>query len=412
MIALDASGPAMRVTAQPVVFVGGWAAHRHVGDDAILRVHLEALDAAGLDVEPVVLGTDPDVLAARFGVRAHAGLDAYVLDGADATGAPAGAVQRLGAVAAAAAGRAPAPADADVLGVLELLGDAAALIDLGAGSLATQFREALWVQAATVAAASALGVPAAIAGVTLGPFDRPLDAMVMRRMLREASFVSVRDRGASVAEACALGRPDALPGWDPAMQLEAASDTALPADGGFAVVSVDAASAPGCAATIEALHARAIPTIAVPMDFFPLSSDVDALLDLRARLADPDALRVPPPTASDAELVGLVGAARVAFGSRYHLGVFAASQGTPAVLVHRNDYGERKAAGLADWTDGVVSTVPAAAGAEALRDAVLGQLGRARGPRWAAAQDPLPAIDWLAVQLQGRAARATVPEPR
>jgi hypothetical protein len=51
------------------VLIGGWATHRHVGDDSILRVHLEALAGADLTVEPVVLGLDPHTLADRFGCK-------------------------------------------------------------------------------------------------------------------------------------------------------------------------------------------------------------------------------------------------------------------------------------------------------------------------------------------------------
>ena len=74
-----------------------------MGDDAVLRVHLDELRELELRVEPVVLGSDPSVLAEPFGTRASLGLERFMLGQADESsgvGAPMNEAQRLAMIAA------------------------------------------------------------------------------------------------------------------------------------------------------------------------------------------------------------------------------------------------------------------------------------------------------------------------
>jgi colanic acid/amylovoran biosynthesis protein len=373
-----------------VVLIGGWAPHRHVGDDSILRVHLEALAGADLGVEPVVLGVDPETLFDRFGVQAAPGLERFLFS--DATGWS--LTEKLAALLDAAGGGSPAPEHPDVKSLLGLLDGAHAVICLGAGSLASKYRHTLLTQAVTVQMAWDAGVRVAVCGVSLGPITSAMDAIQLRRLLTCADFVGVRDRAASVAEARALGRGDVVCEWDPAAWLRPASRVPLDLPEDVAMLSADVETAPICHAAVDALSRADTLSIGVPMDFFPPASDESALHGLASGLAQPGGLRVLDPVPDDDVILALAARARVVFGSRYHAAVFAASQGTPAVLVHRDAYTRRKAEGLADLEGPIVRAIGAEAGPDAIRDAVLEQAQRPRR----AAKDPaapLAAIQWL-----------------
>jgi colanic acid/amylovoran biosynthesis protein len=373
-----------------VVLIGGWAPHRHVGDDSILRVHLEALANADLEIEAVVLGTDPDALADRFGVRAAPGLERFLFN--DATGWS--LTEKLAALLDAARGRSSAPRHPDVNGVLGLLDGAQALICLGAGSLASKYRYSLLTEAVTVQTARDAGVRVAVCGVSLGPITSAMDAIQLRRLLSCADVVGVRDRVASVAEARALGRDGVVCESDPATWMRPASRVPFDLPRDVAVLSADVETAPICRAAVDALSRAGTLSIGVPMDFYPPASDESALRGLAAGLAEPGGLRVLDPVPDDDVILALAARARVVFGSRYHAAVFAASRGTPAVLVHRDAYTRRKAEGLADLEGPIIRTINAEAGPEAICDAVLEQAQR---PRQAANDraEALPAVRWL-----------------
>jgi colanic acid/amylovoran biosynthesis protein len=373
-----------------VVLIGGWAPHRHVGDDSILRVHLEALADADLEVEPVVLGIDPDALADRFEVQAAPGLERFLFS--DARGWS--LTEKLAVLLDAAHGRSPAPEHPDAKSVLGLLDGAHALLCLGAGSLASKYRHALLTQAVTVQMAWSAGVNVAVCGVSLGPIACAMDAIQLRRLLSCADLVGVRDRVASVVEARALGRQGVVCEWDPATWLRPASRVPLDLPRDVAMLSADVETAPICRAAVDALFRAGTISIGVPMDFYPLASDETALRDLAGDVAEPGGLRVLDPVPDDDVILALAAQARVVFGSRYHAAVFAASRGTPAVLVYRDAYTRRKAEGLADLEGPIVRVISAEAGPEAICEAVLEQARRPRqAPKDGAA--PLPAVEWL-----------------
>jgi hypothetical protein len=221
-----------------------------------------------------------------------------------------------------------------------------------------------------------------------------MDAIQLRRLLSCADLVGVRDRVASVAEARTLGRGDVVCECDPAAWLRPASRLPLDLPGDFAMLSADVQTAPVCRAAVDALFCAGTLSIGVPMDSCPSASDESALRELAGGSAEPEGLRVLDPVPDDDVILALAFRARVVFGSRYHVAVFAASRGTPAVLVHRDAYTRRKAEGLVDLEGPIVRAISAAAGREAICDAVLEQAQR---PRQAAKDraEPMPAVQWL-----------------
>ena len=395
----------MQRAAPRVAYVGGWASHRHVGDDAILRVHLDALRDALPAAQPVVLGLDPDVLCQRFAVDTAPDLRAYLL-----ASDPAGLLpdrqlmlRRLGSLFAAAEGRGAVPGGPSVASTLALLGSVDALVDLGAGSLTSAHRDVLWSQAAVVGVAAARGVPVLVSGVGLGPIDDELDAVVLGRLLRSASLVTVRDRAGSARLARRLGVSEVIEGPDdaivavPAAQAGDGSAPLLPAalaGSPFVCLAASPASAPALAPAVAMLYAEhRLRTVAFAMDFYPGSPDLPALLALREALPDPNALEVLDPLPPDDALRLLVGRAELALGSRFHLAVFAAAAGTPAVLVHHDAYTSAKAHGIASLTAGV-KAVAVTEGPAALLGAVAQALAAPR-PAPLTREGQLPAVAWL-----------------
>jgi polysaccharide pyruvyl transferase WcaK-like protein len=377
-----------------IVFVGGWAAHRHVGDDAVLRVHLDELDSRGIPIEPLILGPDSAELEARFGEPSAPGLERFLSDPLD-HGPDLSAAQRLALIGGLRTGTGGALAHPDVRRLNAELENAEALIVLGAGSLTSKYMSTLWTQAATAAMARALGIPVLVAGAMLGPVSNALDAMALRGLLQCAELVCARDRVHSPALARELGVEAVMTEGDPAARL----DAAWPVEESYAVVCVGSESWRDYASAIDALYdLLGLPTIGVPMDFSPERSDLDTLELLRQELLDPAALRIPDPPPSDPQVVGLIARARVAFGSRYHLGVFAAAHGTPCVLVHFDLYSRWRAEGLADLTGSRVSVSDTSAGPDGIRRLVLKAVAAAR--HVPLPPPSLPAVDWLAGQPQ------------
>jgi polysaccharide pyruvyl transferase WcaK-like protein len=379
--------------------VGGWAAHRHVGDDAILRVHLDELRVLGLPVEPLILGDDPQALEARFCERSSQGLEPFMSGAGDLNPS-----QRLGTISGHASARAPALAHPDVRRLASELAGAAALIVLGAGSLASRFASSLWTQAATTELARALHVPVVVAGVTLGPVTNAVDAMALRRILQAAEMVCTRDRIHSPVLARQLGYENVLTSWDPAARMApvAPENGGNPAEDNCAVLCVGPESWSEHARAIDALYAELnTPTIGIPMDFHPGYPDTGALDSLRGELRHPQALRVVDPVPPDPCLVGSIARARVAFGSRYHMAVFATAHGTPGVLVHFNGYSRHRAEGLAELAGPSLRLCDAAAGPDAIRAIVMAQANTKR--QRPISPPSLPAIEWLSERLRGSA---------
>ncbi len=391
----------MATEAPVVAYVGGWATHRHVGDDAILRAHLEGLAAAVPHARPVVLGADPAVLSARFGVEARPDFSEHMV----APPPPGVALdrrlflRRLADVVAAAEGTGPGLGGA-AAEALEAISGCRVLVDLGAGSLTSAYLDVLWRQGAAVCAAAARGIPIIVSGATLGPIDGELDAILLGRMLRSACLVTVRDRSTSAGLARRLGCPDVVEGPDDAGALAPRADGAAPPREPFALLSASATAAPWLAPAVAALHSEhGVRTLAVAMDFVPSGPDLSALGRLRDSLPDPAALEILDPVPEDGALRVLAERARLALGSRYHLAVFAAAGGTPAVLLHHDAYTRAKALGIASLAPGV-TPVAATDGPAALTSAVSAALAAPR-PQRVGWDEPPPAVARIADLVRG-----------
>jgi polysaccharide pyruvyl transferase WcaK-like protein len=378
-----------------VVYAGGWAGHRHVGDDAILRAHLDELARLAPGAVPLVLGPEPERLAARFGAQAAPGLNPLLWRGLD-PGAPdvgrALARRTTRLVATVRAGR--TPRDRDLGALVERLATARAVVVAGAGALTSAYRAVgLWPAIATVLLARALGVPVAVSGVTLGPVDDALDRAALLAALRAAERVTVRDEHARVPLLRRAGIA-AEGTWDDAAWLAPGTPSAALAGGApYALLTVaDGTPTASLAAVARALQARGIAVLGVPMDFVR-QGDEARLLAVAS--AAPGAVEVLRPLPDDADLRALAAGATLVAGGRYHGAVFAAVGGAPALLVHEGAYQRRKAEALARLAGPLVRALPAATPAEDAAVAAVVQAGHPRGGPHVPG-GPLPAAAWAA----------------
>jgi polysaccharide pyruvyl transferase WcaK-like protein len=379
-----------------VVYAGGWSEHRHVGDDAILRAHLDELARLAPTATPVVLGPGPAVLAERFGVAAEMGLSPLLWRGLELGGpgeqrALVARTARL--VAVARAGR--APRDPLLAACLRRIAGARAVVVAGAGAMTSKLRGVgLWPAVATVLVARALRVPVAVSGITPGPLQGAPDAAAMLAALRAAELVTLRDRSWSPAVLHRLGvRARATPD-DAAWLVPAPGPAATSVDRPYALLTLSLTTPPRPVAAIaDALAARGVRPVGVPMDFGPADDDV-ARLRTAARLsaAGLQVLDEPP---ADAALRALAARAALVAGGRYHGAVFAALAGTPALLLYEGAYQRRKAEGLARLAGPVVRTLHTAAPPQGAALAAVVQAGHPRG-RAHVPDGPLPAAAWAA----------------
>jgi len=279
---------------------------------------------------------------------------------------------------------------------LKQLRSAEVLLAVSAGSLTTSYsRRALWPQAATILAARALGVPVVVSGATVGPFSRISDRLVTSLALRRASLITVRDRGRSAAVLKKLGVRSSRvsEGYDDAVSLEPAPrnevERALRSTGignlePFFVVSgygpAESGPVRALAHVTDHLANTGLAALFVPMYLGP-ESDVVFGEALQAQVSNPAMFHILDPLPADDVVVGIIGRAAVAVGSRYHLAVFAAAAGVPAVGLYDGAYAHMKLRGLEDISDGVVRAVPSTIAPEELVATVERQRTRGPGPR-------------------------------
>jgi polysaccharide pyruvyl transferase WcaK-like protein len=392
-----------RPVAPRVLFMGGWSAHRHVGDDAILRAHLRELERRVPSADAVVLADLPDAVSARFGVQAAAGVYAYLHEGITRRTDRRRAVILMTArtlrlirhARALRRGREAGPLHPTAAELLETLSHADLVVGASAGSLCSRFSlEALWPQAAMALAAAELGVPVLLSRVTLGPFTGIADRMVAVALFHLAAEISIRDRRCSRRELRRLAvfdsrvRETADAAWHLASGPSSVIDRALHEHGiapdePLAVLS---GHGPDVSRITEQLGAVAgaladqhgFRSLFIPMDTGAAANDEE----VASRLASlhGDRLSVLGPLPPDDVIVGIARRARIAIGTRYHLAVFAASGGVPAVGLY-TDESERKLRGLSDFAGDLVTSLPAGTPAGDLTAAVGRQLGRGSGTR-------------------------------
>ncbi|HEV3228013.1 MAG TPA: polysaccharide pyruvyl transferase family protein [Solirubrobacteraceae bacterium] len=400
-------------SAPRVVFMGGWSSYRHVGDDAILRAHLNELPRHVAGAEPVVLADVPDAVAPRFGVPATSAVNAYLLEGLTAR-TPRGralallarrTVRLLRHARALRRGRDPMSLHPVADELLATLSSAQLLVGASAGSLASRFSlAALWPQAVTALAARTLGVPVVLSGVGIGPLEGFADRLIAGLMFHCATQISVRDPSASASELRRLGvgAGKVRRGLDSSAALRPASASSV--DGALTRAGIPPAQP---YAVVSAQHGLGLADIAEPLAaacdalseryglslvFIPMVTGGD--LDERQSAEHIERLRrssgawhVLDPLPTEEVLLGIVGRAAIGVGPHYHLAFFCLRQGVPSIALCGDAYADRRLGGLSELAGDLVSPFPASVQTPALLDAIERQLRRGRAT--APAPDPV-----------------------
>jgi hypothetical protein len=399
-----------------VAIVAGTSPFRHLGDDSVVRALLLQLAEHAPEVEPVLVTPWPDVMQRRFGAAARTGLhhavwDVIGPDGPEAPGTQNAARDRLRELEQWAAGRregsaTAAPVPAEVADFLGFLATCEALILASAGSLTSRFWIGeLFPQAATAACARALGVPVLVAAVTVGPFEAA-HTDVAAGLFTGVDVLTVRDRIASPDALVRLGlapdrvafEPDLAFALPPAPPEEA--EAALAAAGvdptrPYAVVSVHrcpaaAVARDALAALPAVLEQRGVQTVFLPHVTEEPEDDRVEHSALAAAACRAIPLLDPPP--ADDVARAIVRGAVLTVGTRYHLAVFAAAEGVPALGFATDRYGTAKLGGLADTHPcvHVLDRAPDAGGLAAEVDRLLS------APRGAAGRtETVTVVRWL-----------------
>jgi polysaccharide pyruvyl transferase WcaK-like protein len=404
------AGEAQTVQVVPrrrVGIVAGYSPYRHFGDDAIVHAHITQLETV-LDgcLEPLLFGESPPDLQARFGSPAVASIHGALYGGGPKLpGRAATALRGLRLL-----GRLRRPGHPSLSPTerhfVEHLASCDALIAASAGGLTSQYwRAAMWPQLWTILVAKALGIPAVVSGATIGPFSHPLDRILAAVSLRAADKVVVRD---AVDSPRALRRmrlgPDRIEvAPDPALALGAASKTAVddaldqagvPRGVEYVAISLGGGSgdprraAQAVAEVLAAVTAKGLHAVFVPMVSGSGEGDDVHLLATPTDMLGTAPLHVLDPLPADHVIAGIIERAYAAVGTRYHLAVFAAAAGVPAIGFYDEEYGRRRLAGIATTGTGSVTAVP---------------LGSTNGTVLAAAEQ--------ALQGGARKARQIVPLP-
>ncbi|MFM8971484.1 MAG: polysaccharide pyruvyl transferase family protein, partial [Actinomycetota bacterium] len=312
-----------------VALIAGDSPFRHVGDDAIVRAHLQQLALFAPAAEPVLLARDPAVAATRFVVPTARGLHDTLYAGIDESGGPdaiaASVTARIAALTEAATRYAVGtePSDPETARIFSTLAECRALVVATVGALTSDFAvAALWPLCATVLVATALGVPVLFSGVSVGPIAAR-DRDLVGAALATATVVVVRDPVTSVGELEHLGiDPDRIVvAPDPALAavpapadvveaaLEAAGVGAVP----FAVVSLrdrpDPPEIGAIAALVAHLDGLGVPCLGVP-HCADLSEDDRRPLTVVAAAAP--ALRILDPMPPDDVIAGMSARAALA----------------------------------------------------------------------------------------------------
>ena len=373
-----------------VLIAAGYSPFRHVGDDAIVRAHLNGIVFGLPDVEAVLLAPSPEPIADRFGFRAERSIHHVLYDGIDVHRELAAVsalvddrIDELLEEAARARSGVP-PADPARRAFFELVSESEMVIFASGGSLTSRYAIAeLWPQLVTALIADALGVRVAFSGITVGPLDDAHDRALAGRAFGVAEVIVVRDRdrSARVVRACGATSPPIIEEVDPACSLAPApigevdrvlTDLGLSPGARFVAVSLRAN--PDAAVDLEALgrlldHTASrygLAVLLVPQCTDGSDDDREPLARLSERCSpDTKVCRLDPLPADDV-IVGVVGRAALAVGSRYHLAVFAARAGVPALACYEDDYTRQKLLGLRDFAPALVSAVAGDASATTL----------------------------------------------
>lgn len=223
----------------------------------------------------------------------------------------------------------------------------------GGGYITDVFPGQAWSALERLDAALNDGIPFALFGQGIGPLrDRSLMAAA-RRVLPHAKMIAVRERLVSVPLLEGLGvqsKRILVTGDD---SVEAAYRARRAELGNFAGVNFRVAGYTGMSISdVDAIRAplhRAVRQIAAELTALPVcivdsvESASDATIATRL-LGSGNGQNIP---ATSEQLIARVGTCRIVVTGSYHAGVFALSQGIPAVCVFNCEYYEAKFRGLA-----------------------------------------------------------------
>ena len=404
---------AVRPRERRLVLMAGYSPFRHVGDDAVVAANLAQLGSYLPDVRPILVGEQPDVLTQRFGHEAAPSVHHYLYTGFSHDWS---ALRRLVHLAVRtsqlrrAARRLRRGRTVRLArhggAFLDLLNSSDAVVGVSAGSLASNFAvDQLWPQAATILAAHELGVPVTITSATVGPFRGFTDRAIAALALQKVAAIAVRDRNRSKKTLRRLGVRQARvsEGYDDSIALpaapeadvaEALAQVGLREDEDFAAVSLH--NSPGAwsslqavAAVVRRLSELQIQSVFVPMCLHGDEDDRRLALELSLVVEGSGDVRLLDPLPPDDVIRALVGRARLAIGTRYHLAVFAAAVGVASVGIYGDDYTATKLLGLRDlYPDGLIAVAGTTAADDLVSHAVRA-LNRERGTPVAVGRLPL-----------------------
>jgi hypothetical protein len=198
----ETSAPVEVVRWPRVVLSAGFSSFRHLGDDLIVGAAVDAVRDGVPDAQLVLLADDPGFATSHFALPAVSSASPIVHHGGPAPDR-ATALERIAALRADAERFAAglAPEHAHHAGLIAVLGDADALVLLGAGWLTSSYWQAqVLPKLAEAEVAHALGVPVVFESGTIGPIEA-IDDPIVARLLAICERVAIRDGATSRANA-------------------------------------------------------------------------------------------------------------------------------------------------------------------------------------------------------------------
>ncbi|HEX6534326.1 MAG TPA: polysaccharide pyruvyl transferase family protein [Gemmatimonadaceae bacterium] len=247
---------------------------------------------------------------------------------------------------------------------LRVMNGADLYVVAGQHALADEFRPRAAVLLDTIDMATRAGTPVMLLGQAIGPLGDPVLLARARAMLPRARLVALREPGASLATARALGLDDGrvvVTGDDALAPAFAARGAARRTALGVSVrVTPVAGVAPEVIERIRpALRAVArelgAPLVPLPSAHHGVARDAHTMRELLSGLDGASdggsALDTPE------RLIGAVGQCRVVVAGAYHVAVFALAQGIPVVGLAQSEYYRQKFAGLEALFEGGCETL-------------------------------------------------------
>jgi colanic acid/amylovoran biosynthesis protein len=248
----------------------------------------------------------------------------------------------------------------------------------------------------TISIAQRAGKPTALLGQGMGPVEGPGLRRLAKEVLARVDLITVRERRVCLPLLRSLGiRPDrVLATGDETIEMAYAERPEERGDGigvNIRVAPYSSVGADQCelvgACLAESAAALGAPLIPIPIEMIAegdFRQDTESIaLALRGR-GGPVAEAPPPDT--PLEVIRRVGRCRVVVTGSYHAGVFALSQGIPAVGLAASEHYVDKFLGLADMFGGGCETVRL--DREDARDGLLHAIGEA----WRSADDLRPQL--------------------